>query len=276
MPLTPSEREHFKMPEKRCHAVWTGDLLEVTYLNPHKQYRRPGKRGIVKGFTPAARLRMLRTVASICWDDMKRGVFITLTYPDEVATRTNKDRTRDKFLFLRYIENYLGKQIGALWRIEWEKRKSGTRTGQYTAHVHMLCFNCPFIPKEVVRTGWRSALGADGPLITWIDGMKDGRKAARYVSKYCAKAAEKSVLDNASYLNISGRHWGVHRRDLIPFAWRIHLPLLNDEDIALCENLASTVFAYFARGTGVGFSVFGTNAGKVGAELFQRMIDKHG
>lgn len=275
MALTTKERNHFRTTTKRAHAVWQGELLEITYINPNKEYRKPGKRKPVTTFTKSARLRMLRTVASVEWDSFKKGVFITLTYPPGYEGRPLQKRNQDRYVFLRSMEKHLGRKVGALWRIEWEKRKSGRTAGQLCSHVHIIVFNCRFIDKEIVRDGWRRALNADGPLITWIDGISSGRKAARYVTKYCSKVPDASVLDDASYLNTVGRHWGMHRKELIPFAWRHHIPFLDDRSIQIAENLAAMTFRFFTRGTSVGFSIFGANAKKVGEEIFLRDIDKN-
>jgi len=276
MPLTDQEKKHFRQERKRAHAVWQGELLEITYIGPPREYHRVGKRKPIKGFTPAARLRMLRTIASVEWDSFKKGVFITLTYPDGFIGRTMKERNRDRYLFLRSMEKHLGRKVAAIWRIEWQPRKTGPLKGQLVSHAHIIVFNCRFIPKEIVRDGWRRALNADGLVITWIDGVGSGRKAARYVTKYCGKMPEVGVLDNASYLNNLGRHWGVHRRDLVPWAWRIHIPFLDDSCLQLAENLAACTFRFFTRGTQVGFSTFGPNAKKIGEEIFQRDVDKNG
>lgn len=275
MPLTSLERSrlrsHFR---KRCHAVWTGELLEITYIPKDKEYRRPGRRGKIKGFSRSARLRMLCTVASINWEQVKGGVFITLTYPDSHADRTMGARATDKYLFLRHMEKYLGKKLGALWRIEWQPRKSGKRLGQLVAHWHLIVFGTSYIPKDVVRSYWQLVLLADGPVVTWIEGIKSGKKLARYVGKYCSKIPEADVLDNATYLNNLGRHWGINRKELIPMFPRFVVPFLEPKDIHLVENLACMTFKYFTRNADQGFRILGPNAKKVGEILFERMIDK--
>jgi len=274
MPLTEQERSIFKHSNrKRAFAVWQGELLEITYAPGIQQNRRWGKRQVIKGFTRGARLRMLRMIASINWGNVRNGVFITLTYPDECAVRTLRERTTDKYLFLRYMEKHLGKKIGVIWRLEWEVRKSGARKGQLIAHWHLIVFGVRYVAKEIVKSFWQCVLRVDGPVVAWIDGIKSGKKLAKYVGKYCSKLPEASVLDDTTYLNTLGRHWGVNRRDLVPWFPRFLIPFLTEQDVNLAENLACMTFKYFCRGTQQGFQIFGTNALKVGEILFERMID---
>jgi len=274
MPLTEDERNKFKHSNrKRAFAVWTGELLEITYSPGIQLNRRHGRRTAIKGFTRGARLRMLRMIASINWGNVRHGVFITLTYPDSCAERTLRERSTDKYLFLRYMEKHLGKKVGVIWRLEWEPRKTGKRKGQLIAHWHLIVFGVRWIDKDIVKQYWRAVLRADGPLITWIDGIKGGRKLAKYVSKYCSKLPGDGVLDDTTYLNTLGRHWGVNRRELVPWFPRFLIPFLTEADVNLAENLACMTFAYFNRGAQQGFQIFGRNALKVGEILFERMID---
>jgi len=277
MPLTDKERESLRNPyHDQVVAVFRGELLEISHLPHRKKKPLYHRRGQIKGFTKGARLRMLRMIASINWGSVKHGVFITLTYPDEHADRSMGERNTDKYLFMRYIEKHLGKKVGVIWRLEWEPRKSGKRLGQLTAHWHLIVFGIKFIPKDVVRSFWQCVLRADGPVVTWIDGITTGKKLARYVGKYCSKLPEADVLDNSTYLNSQGRHWGVMRRELVPFADRVVIPCLTDKELHLVENLACMTFRYFCREAQQGFSVFGENAKKVGEILFEKRIDAEG
>jgi len=274
MALTPQERAIYKhATRKRPFAVWQGELLEITYCPHNETYRRPGRRQAIKGFTRTARLRMLRMIATINWGSVRHGLFITLTYPDEHAVRTLRERATDKYLFLRYIEKYLGKKLGVIWRLEWETRKSGKRKGQLIAHWHLIVFGARYIPKEEVRSFWRCVLRADGPVVTWVDGIANGKKLAKYVGKYCSKLPEASVLDDTTYLNSLGRHWGINRRELVPWSPRFLIPFLTEADVNLAENLACMTFRFFTRGAEQGFQIFGANALKVGEILFERMLD---
>jgi len=275
MALTDDERAWYRnFPSTTACAVWQGGLLEITYVKQQKEFRMPGRRRTVSGFSPAARLRMLRTVATVQWERVKASLFITLTYPDSVCRRTSDERNRDRYQFLRSMERYLGKEVGALWRIEWQKRKSGALKGTTVPHVHLIVFGIGYIPYQKIREWWRAVLHVDGALATDVQKIKGGKMVARYVSKYCAKLPEERSLDNASYVNTHGRHWGIHRKDKIPFSERWVIPCLTKQDIQLAENAGCQVFRYFTREAGQGFSLLGDLAEKVGEELFLRMIDK--
>jgi hypothetical protein len=274
MPLTDKERDRLRpMKGRKACCVLTGELVEVTYIKDTKGKYVPKKRGEVNGFTRSARLRMLRTVAQINWDDVKPSLFITLTYPDKYLRATSHERNQDRHWFFRSIENYLGKKVGALWRLEWVPRKSGVRLGQMEAHVHLIVFDVKWLPAAEVNRAWRVALGADGYVRSDVKGIKNGRRdVAKYVSKYCSKCSDRSLV-NSTYLNAPGRHWGLHRKDLIPFADRFLMSDLTPEEIRLLENAACMTFKLFTRGTDQGFSLFGKNGKKIGEEILLRHID---
>jgi len=275
MPLTPQEREYYR--SRFNHAavvVIQGELIELSHVKLNKAPRLPGKRGLIKGFTPSARLRMLRTLATVDWNDVPDSLFITLTYPDSRLRGTPKHRSRDRYLFHRSMENYLGRKVGALWRVEWIDRKSGEFEGSWQAHVHLIVFDCKFIPWQKVRSWWRAALAVDGPLSTTIERIEGGgKKAAYYVSKYCGKKQPDLSLDIASYLN-TGRAWGITRKELVPVHQRIVHRITDPRELQLLENGAAMTFPYFIRGVDEGFSLFGKNAVRIIDEILRTDLDK--
>jgi hypothetical protein len=275
MPLTQAERASFRQRFNHLAvAVIQGELLEITYVTHDKAHRVPGRRGSVKGFSAAARLRMLRTISTVDWDQVGNSLFITLTYPDTRFDRTIQDRTRDRYLFFRDMENYLGKEFGALWRIEWKPRKTGKKKGTMVPHVHVIVFDVGFLPWQTIRNSWRRVLAVDGHLSTDVRRIRGGKSVAMYVSKYCSKPMDVNrSLDIASYLN-TGRHWGIHRRNLIPWADRVVNHHLTKQDIQLCENAAAMTFPYFVRDAREGFSLFGERARKVIYEILRLDVDE--
>ena len=274
MPLTDDERESYRSRFNHVAvAVIQGELIEITYVQHRKELRFPGKRKQVSEFTKSARLRMLKSVAKVDWSRVGRSLFITLTYPDDKCDRRPCDRNRDKYLFTRSMENYLGRKVGVLWRIEWVPRKSGSRIGSMECHVHLIVFDCRFLPIENVRCWWRSALRAVGPIVVWIDKIEGGRDVGKYIAKYCGKISEGNrSLVYASYLN-TGRHWGIQRRGLIPWCERTVTRLTEKRHIRLAENAACMTFPYFTRDVQQGFSLFGKNAVKVIAEICRTDLD---
>lgn len=175
------------------------------------------KRGIIHGFTPAARIRMLKTIARIDWFAVGKSIMITLTYPDNRKDRTYQERTTDRTLFLKAIEKNLGRKVSALWRTEWKARKSGKAKGQIAPHLHLVMLGEPFICQRFVRQVWRKILKVTGPLATHVSPTADGEHSAKYASKYAAKETV-SALDNVAYLELSmGRAWGLTRKSAVPF-----------------------------------------------------------
>src|SRR6266496_5838487 len=137
MPLSPIERELLRPSKgKIAFAVWTGDLLEITYVDANKEYRLPGKRAQVGVFTPSARFRMLKLVAQVNWSNVGNALFISLTYPDSRSRKNAYERNMDRHRFFRSMENYLGREVGSLWRVEWKRRLSGKRKGKWECHFH--------------------------------------------------------------------------------------------------------------------------------------------
>jgi hypothetical protein len=275
MPLTRQEREfHESIPHRECLAVWQGELIEITYTKNPLRPHRPAKRGMIGGFTRAARLRMIRTLCRINWDVVGKMLFVTLTYPDSHVDRSAYERSMDRSWFMRSVEKYLEKKVGALWRLEWKPRKSGSRTGDIACHVHLVLFGVAYLPHAVVNSLWSNALGVSTYLRTDVRRVRGAKAAARYVSKYAAKAADDHSLVNSSYLNATGRHWGILRKELIPWHARHVIPCLDKSDVRLAEGYAASVFAYFMREHGQSFSLFGGKADALGQILFARMIDK--
>jgi len=207
MPLSPEERDQYRSPfGVNTVFVITGDLVEITYVKPEREKRRSKKRGNIVGFTRASRMRMLRTLATIDWRRCGRCLFVTLTYPDSCFDGRPESSHRERYLFLRAVENYLGKEIACLWRVEWKRRLTGVSKGSFAPHVHLLVFGCSFIPWMVVRRLWSNVLHVDGPIATDVRRVEGNERTARYVSKYVGKVADADSLDYTSKMNSVGRH----------------------------------------------------------------------
>lgn len=274
MPLSQSERDYFRSPNgKIAIVVITGDLVEITYVGESKEIACRRKGRVVSSFTNAARLRMLRMVARVDWQSVGRSLFITLTYPDGFANGGHQDCVRQRYVFRRAMENYLGKKVGVLWRVEWKARKSGANVGGFYPHCHLIVFNVPFLPHSMVRSWWRNAIHASGPLATDVQRIDGARSVAKYVCKYAAKREDVLLTISQKSTESIGRHWGVCRRECIPWCERKVYYNPPAEFIRLLENGACSVLPFFPRDASVGFTLFG-NVGKALAEEMQaRGID---
>jgi len=177
---------------------------------------KPTPRGVVDGFSNAARLRLLKFVAGIDWSTIPTSIFITLTYPDEVIERTYRKRRTDRYLFMRKLESAIGRKVCGIWRIEWVPRRSGKLKGLILPHYHILLFGVTFIHYREINRWWKDVIHHTGYVRTEVKKAGSAKQTAFYVSKYMSKTTSRASLVNASYLNNPGRHYGYHRGNLIP------------------------------------------------------------
>jgi len=269
MPLTDDERSKFKYSsKKRAFAVWTGELLEITYSPGIQLNRSHGKRQVIKGFTRGARLRMLRMIASINWGNVRHGLFITLTYPDECAVRTLRERSTDKYLFLRYLEKHLQRKVSVLWRSEWIDRKSGDYQGYLIPHFHLLVFGAGYLPNETVRTWWRNALDLAGPLSTDVKAAPRDARVSYYVSKYAAKLPHLDIAPYHNNMCFTGRQWGVTRRAGVPMMEARVSRCLKPDEIELAKNLGRETFSKYGEFGEGGFTMMGKERSALIREKF--------
>lgn len=203
---------------KTVDATCQGNLLKVKVM-PNWDIAPPTKpRGAIKGFSAAARRRMLQTIGRIAWEKIPHNVFITLTLPDSHVNHGYAERTMYRWMFTRLVERLLERPVATLWRTEWKVRQSGQHEGKIAPHLHMLAFGVRYIAKEWVNETWGLCIDHHGPLHTRIDAC-DGPGGAFYCTKYAAKEECMGGLANDAYLNKRlGRGWGMTRRKLVPLA----------------------------------------------------------
>lgn len=251
----------------------TGDLIEckAQFLRPPRGL--PKRRGTCKGFTRASRLRMLKMVSKIDWKNITRGLFITLTLPDACWPMDSSRRTQARHVFLRDLERRLGKPCGALWRIEWQKRQSGVNRGKFLPHFHLIIPGVQFVPWQFINDRWKAALGHRGIVVTDVRRLSDKSMHQVYIAKYAAKLPSLSSLDYLSYLNIDGRHWGVHRPSLIPKHKTVVYDGLSDERVEALKSLAREKFSWYGEYAELGFSMFGKLGAKMVEAVRQLCVD---
>ena len=170
-------------------VVAQGHLLRVrTGLGSATSNTGGGYRGNIVEFSRQSRKRMLETLARIELGDAGFICFVTLTYPDEVMPVGAADSERDRQTILkRFVRQY--PEASAIWRREWEARKSGEFQGEVFPHFHLLFFNLPFVHYENLNGMWGEVIGHDGYLRTEINGIASWKQALYYVAKYMAKPA---------------------------------------------------------------------------------------
>jgi hypothetical protein len=104
---------------KSPFVEWTAGagLLKVS-TGQTKEPPKGGKRGKVKGFSFASRLRLMRTIAKIK-KDSELPNFITLTYPFEFPSPIASKKHLDIFI-KRLLRAF--PEIGLIWKLEPQQR----------------------------------------------------------------------------------------------------------------------------------------------------------
>jgi hypothetical protein len=247
----------------------TGELVTLKANLIDSAVMPEKKRGVIRGFSRGARLRMLKMVASVNWDEVKHGLFMTLTWPDECWPMKKEARGKCLYLFFRNMEKHLCAEFGCLWRCEWKKRKTGIYKGKLLPHFHLIAPGVRYVHRDIVRKCWRSALQHQGPLSTDVRRLQDRTKHAVYIAKYAAKLPSFDSLDYVAYLNIDGRHWGYHRRKQIPMHPTQEFHDLPPSAVARLRHLAFRTLRDYQPEYDMGFSLFG----KFGAQLVEKVSE---
>lgn len=250
-----------------------GDYVQLKSHRLETLCVQRARRGVISGFSRASRLRMLSMIARMDWRTITKGLFVTLTFPDEKLPNSKDDRNRYRYLFLRSMENHLGTEVGALWRCEWQIRKSGTYRGKLCPHFHLVIPGVKYVAWQTIRKWWGQALGYRGHLATDVRRLSNRRMHEVYIAKYCAKVAASSSLDYVSYLNSPGRQWGVHRPELLPFHQKVEFDEVGPQTVDVLRRLASNLLPYYSYGEDAGFRLFGLNGRSVADTILRLALD---
>jgi hypothetical protein len=174
-----------------------------------------GRRGRIKGFSSAARLRLMRTIGKIK-RDAELPLFITLTYPDKFPdAETSKHHL---VMFSKRVKRAFP-GIGLIWKLEPQDRGA--------PHYHLLAWGCeeeklkkwiPLAWYEIAGGGDLKHLGFhQGKLgngnVHCVQKVRSFRGVASYASKYLGKTFEVSGWGD----KWTGRFWGVINSENIPF-----------------------------------------------------------
>lgn len=218
---------------------------------------------------------MLRFLNIIDYKKISHSLFLTLTWPDECLSMDYSDRTMQRNVFMRHLEKEVGRQVPAIWRIEWEERKSGMYTGDLAPHLHLMVFNVRYISWQRVRELWRQSIRrGSGVLKTWVKGIYNEDGACRYLSKYVSKYRS---LDVSSYLNSGikfGKHWDVCREGLIPLRPVEADVILGKKQVQRVLNFAASKWPWYDKNTPHGFTIFGERDAKSWKNWLNSTCDK--
>jgi hypothetical protein len=228
-----------------------------------------GRRGEVKGFSSAARLRLFRLINSCDLDCFGRSTFATYTWHDTVGMPEISYLTRSKSWMHRSFERVAGGKFPAIWRVEWKRRQSGIYIGEYMPHVHVLYVGCPYVHREEIERCWGVATGAGRPV--WVDlrEAKNVRQCMHYISKYLAKVLDSGQLGISAYLNANkrGRSWGVYRRNLLPASSIGKARLAPGKVLDDVRKLAHEAWSKVEVYGEAGFTLFGPAVQKIKERL---------
>lgn len=181
---------------------WAGQVVELRAHLRRRLRTGGGRRGVVREWSHASRLRAYRTIAAVDWSAVGSLVFVTLTYHQAPTDgRTVKRHLR---AFRERWRRRFGAPVGA-WKLEFQKRGA--------AHIH-LWLRRPGISLGQLRA-WISEAWGD------IVGQGEAHRRAgttvkewcgspaRYLLKYLAKGHKEYQHCVPEWFESVGRWWGL-------------------------------------------------------------------
>jgi len=219
--------------------VWQdGSLIQVKRAMSWEIEEFGGKRGVVSGFSSASRRRMMRKIAKM--ERANKPLWFDLTYPDEFyKDRYNGKRLKEEHLkkFFQRLE-YLFPEVGLIWKLEYQSRKSGLHVGKFFPHFHMLVWGLNgkdvFYLRKKVAFIWWDICGklSDDHLEagTSVERIRSTRGVFWYASKYMTKTVE-DMREFDQDAQAVGRWWGVKGSENLPFSLCKVLTSLEDEQL---------------------------------------------
>lgn len=119
-----------------CEVAVGGSLVSVKGRKPTHIKNGGGVRGEVKGFSKAARRRLIRKIGSIDRNAVPQmPIFLTLTYP--------RDWPSDPKQWKKHLDTWVKRlkrkhsKVCAIWKLEPQKRGA--------PHYHLIVFNVPHV-----------------------------------------------------------------------------------------------------------------------------------
>lgn len=160
-----------------------------------------GVRGVVHGFSPASRARLIRFLATI---KSVPDQFITLTYPAEYSPDDKKRHLHNFAVWMRRF----APDCSYFWKLEYQKRGA--------PHYHLILWGIPWSMTfcRILSRRWYEIVDSRDP-----KHLAAGTNCKRpdhpdrwhyYLAKYLGKNFE--LFDDHT-----GRVWGIHNRKALDF-----------------------------------------------------------
>lgn len=226
--LREAEARHSDVASRRRRVLATvlvsadGDYIEAHQRKPALARGTRGKRGIISGFSRSSRRRLWSIIMRL--DRARLPLFVTLTFhrvwPEDVSLLKRMLDTLFKRLRRRYP------QASALWKLEYQRRGA--------PHFHLLMWGFPLADRDWLAHSWAEIVahytGDDVEILRgWhlgrlgrgnqhcVQRVRSWRGVISYAAKYLAKE-ERCVSAEGEVLH-TGRIWGVHNRNFIPWSY---------------------------------------------------------
>jgi hypothetical protein len=143
----------------------TADFLQPSY--------NPGKRGFVTHFSDASRRRMMDTLAKMDYSQVP--LWLDLTYPDQFPVSCEIWK-RDLEAFFKRLKRRF-RASSAIWKLEFQTRKSGENKGKLAPHFHLLLWGVPWEFDFQTELGkhYRVVEHCHAPVVWRTDVLADGQ-----------------------------------------------------------------------------------------------------
>jgi hypothetical protein len=197
--------------------------LQAECMPRPAQVRAP--RGIIVGFSAAARKRMIEMMASINRTRVRfMPIMVTLTYPAVWPTEPKVWKEHLDAWLKRLERQYVG--LSAIWKLEFQSRGA--------PHFHLLVFGTRWLSHQWCARAWYEVVdsGDERHLEAGVEvkRVRSWRGVMSYASKYLAKKTTENLP------GMVGRFWGVHRRARLPFDL-IQIPMEHEQYLLLRRML---------------------------------------
>lgn len=254
------------LDDDRVVIIELAGQLAAVYYADRSWLPAGGKKSALTSFSNRSRLGMFKMLSRLEWPPDENNSFITLTCRDDAARWTPRRLVECRWNFWKRLEYEFG-QVPNFWRVEYEVRESGLKKGEVMPHFHFLAINCPYIHYSKVAKWWREVQGVSGYVRVEVKRIKSRAQAGYYISKYVGKLLPPTLVIATYLATHPGRHWGVMRKSLMPFAQRTWLRLPRGDLEEWLRAKAKGLWRGVPDDQGVGYTLLGQ-----GGEAFAKAI----